>query len=139
MFENQYIPIENASWWLPHSHVALRDLYLAEDEAAINNQANSIRLQQEGASGKALVNQAGSLVILKVQRMVHEGVVAVMLRGGRKHEVKLPADVHKLSPTDLQYLNEQIDLFSRPMSAEEQEAFLASANGRSEGHLSAVK
>lgn len=138
-FPDNTITIDNAPWWAPHSHVVLRGLFLAEDEAAINNQAQTLSFNREGASNGTLTNQAGSATILKVQRMVQQGTVSVLLHGGRKHDIALPSQASRLSTTDLNYINEQIDLVSRPMTAEEQMRFLASQNGRSEAHLSPVK
>lgn len=139
MFDDNSISVNNAPWWLPHSTVALKGVYLAEDDAAINNQAQTLSLQREGTSNATLTNNSGSVAILKVQRMVTQGTVAVMMRGGKKHEVSLPTQANKLSILDLNYIIEQIDALSQPMSAEEQAAFLASANGRVEGHLSQVR
>ena len=77
----------------------------------------------------------GSVAVLKVQRMVRQGTVAIMLRGGAKYEVSLPAQANKLTITDLNYIIGQIDVLSQPMSVEEQQAFLASANGHSTTNL----
>ena len=123
------IGIPNAPYWLNHSHVELKGLYLAADDAWVGNQMVSVK----GVGADAIVeNRTGDQALLKIQRMVKSGTVAVMLRSGAIYEVNLPGDVAKLLPGDVAYINEQIDLAGQPMSAEEQAAFLASANGQSE-------
>lgn len=131
------LTIQPAPHWQPHSFVRLKGLYLAEDEAFVANSIVSI--SGAGTASAAVETRAGDQVLIKVQRMVIAGTVAVMLRGGAKYEVQLPGDVGKLLPVDLAYISEQIDAMSQPMSAEEQKAFLASQNGHSETNLSVVK
>lgn len=123
------ITIPNAPHWLNHSYCRLKGLYLAEDDAAISNAIVSIT--GAGTTNAAVETRAGDQTLLKVQRMVMAGTVAVMLRGGAKYEVNLPGEVGKLLPTDVAYISEQIDATSRPMSAEEQKAFLDSAKDHS--------
>lgn len=116
-------PIKNAPWWMNHSHVVLKGLYLAGDDAAIADASRG---------------QPGAAALMKIRTMVKSGVVAVMMRTGtdaegkplgEKHEVKLPGEVEKLLLPDLLYINEQIDALGRPMSAEEQADFFAAASG----------
>lgn len=129
--------ITNAPWWQNHSFCRLKGLYLAEDEAAVAN--SMVTITGAGTAQANVETRAGDQVLLKVQRMVVQGTVAVMLRTGQKYEVSLPGEVGKLLPTDLKYISDQIDAMSQPMSAEEQTAFLASQNGHVEGSLSVVK
>lgn len=125
------IAIPNAPWWQPHSHVLLKGLYLTEDDAAITNQSQifSVNTQTGNANNVTAQGQMGSLAVLKVQRMVTQGTVAVMLRSGATYEVSLPRQAGKLLVPDLNYILTQIDAMSQPMSAEEQQLFLAPANG----------
>lgn len=122
------IGLVNAPWWLPHSTVLLKGVLKASDEAWIQNSMISVT----GAGQNAVVEtNPGNSTILKVKRMVQQGTVAVMLRGGQKYEVSLPKDAGELLSADLAYIVGQIDAMSQPMSAEEQQAFLESANGQS--------
>lgn len=140
MFNNDGIAIENAPWWLPHSHVLLKGPYLAEDDAFVSNQTQKFSVEGAGtANVTAQAQSMGNAAIYKVQRMVSQGTVAIMLRGGVKHESSLPSQVNQLSIIDLNYIIAQIDALSQPMSAEEQQTFLASQNGHVETHLSQVK
>jgi hypothetical protein len=122
------IGISNAPHWLNHSYVTLRGLYLAADEAWVTNQMVSVK----NSGGETSVEtRTGDQNLLKIQRMVTSGKVAVMLRNGSTYEVNLPQDAGKLLPSDVAYIVEQIDAAGKPMSAEEQQAFLASASGQS--------
>lgn len=125
------ITIPNAPWWLNHSHVLTKGRMTAGDSAAITN----------GITGTETVNGVPTIVmkpgdqnILKVRRMITQGVVAVLLDDGEKHEVKLPDQVEDLLDADLTYICSQIDARGKPMNAEELQRFLASANGHSEAH-----
>lgn len=135
------IAIKNAPHWLNHSHVLTRGRMTAGDLAAITNGMVSV----EAVNGTpVVVTRAGDQNILKVQRMVTQGVVAVMLDNGEdgepeKYEVHLPGEADQLLPEDLDYICAQIDAKSKPMSAEAQKAFLASANGHSGEHSNPVK
>lgn len=131
------IGIPNAPWWLNNSTVVLKGLYLAEDDAWVTN--NMLTIQGAGTTGATVESHGGDQQILKVQRMVRQGTVAVMLRGGATYEVTLPQEAKKLLQVDLDYISKQIDALSQPMSAEEQEAFLASANAHSQANLTRVK
>jgi hypothetical protein len=122
------IGISNAPHWLNHSYVTLRGLYLAADEAWVTNQMVSVK----NSGGETSVEtRTGDQNLLKIQRMVTSGKVAVMLRNGSTYEVNLPQDAGKLLPSDVAYIVEQIDAAGKPMTAEEQAAFLASANAPS--------
>ena len=129
--------IENAPWWLPHSQVLVREDYLAEDEAWIANQI--VQVQNAGTQQASVSTQAGSLNILKVKRMVVQGVVAVKRANGRIKTVNLPHEAGKLLAQDLTYIASQIDALNAPMTAGEQAAFLPTANAPSEGNLTLVK
>jgi hypothetical protein len=127
------IGITNAQHWLNHSHVELKGLYLAGDEAFVTN--NMVSFQGTGASA-SVQTLAGNQGLLKIQRMVLPGsVVAVMLRDGTTYEVALPNDVENLFPDDLAYISAQIDAISKPMTEQEQADFLKSVNARSEATL----
>lgn len=125
------IGITNAKHWLNHSHVELKSLYLAGDEAWITN--NMVSVQNVGTADAAVQTLAGNQGLLKIQRMVVPGsLVSVMLRDGTTYDVALPLDAEKLFQTDLAYISAQIDAISKPMSAEEQIDFLKSMNAQSE-------
>ena len=127
-FQQNAIGIPNADWWLPHSTVLLKGVLKASDEAWISNNMISVT----GAGQNAVVESTpGNQTILKVKRMVQQGTVAVMIRGGQKYEVSLPKDAGELLSADLAYIVGQIDAMSMPLSVEEQAAFLDSAQGQS--------
>lgn len=138
-FQNDGITIPNAPWWQPHSHVQLKGLYLAEDDAFVTNQTSTFSVNGAGTANVTAQAQPGNSAIYKIQRMVRQGTVSIMLRGGAKYEVSLPAQANRLTITDVNYIIEQIDALSQPMSVEEQQAFLLSQNGRLEAPLSVVK
>lgn len=126
------IALKNAPHWLNHSHVLIKGRLTAGDQAEI---ANGI-VEVEVVNGNpVVVTKAGNQGILKVQRMVVQGVVAVMLEEGETYEVELPGEAENLFPDDLDYICKQIDAKSKPLSAEDQQRFLASANGHSETPL----
>lgn len=123
------IGLKNAPHWLNHSHVLTKGRMTAGDAAEITNGMVSA----EVVNGMPLViTRAGNQNILKVRRMVVQGVVAVMLEDGETYEVALPAQAEELLTDDLDYICAQIDAKSRSLSVEQQQAFLASANGHSE-------
>jgi hypothetical protein len=122
------IGIINAPHWLNHSYVTLKGLYLAADEAWVTNQMVSVK---NNGTETTVETRSGDQAMLRIQRMVTSGKVAVMLRNGSTYEVNLPQDAGKLLPSDMAYILEQIDAAGKPMSAEEQAAFLASANAQS--------
>lgn len=132
--------IKNAPWWLPHSHVELREDYTAADEQWV--QARMVRVGVVGSGSKATPDmQLGKeRGILQVERMVMPGsVVAVMRRNGRIKTVHLPQDAEQLLLTDLGYIIQQIEALNEVMTPEEQASFLASANGHVAGNLETVK
>lgn len=133
------ITIPNAPWWAPHSQVLLKGLYLAEDDAYVTNQASTFSVNGAGTANVTAQAQAGNQIIYKVQRMVKQGTVSILLRGGAKYDVSLPSQANRLTITDINYIIGQIDSLSQPMSAEEQQSFLASQNGHVEGNLQAAK
>ncbi len=109
--------IKNAEWWMNHSHVLLKGILTLDDNATVANAAEGHR---------------GDTARLKIQHMVTQGVVAVMLPpDGEKYECKLPDEAGNLLDADALYILEQIEAISKPMSAEEQKAFLARANAHS--------
>lgn len=122
------IALPNAPHWLNHSNVVLKGIYLAADEAWVTNQMVSVK---NNGTETSVETRTGDQNLLKIQRMVKSGTVAVMLRNGSTYEVQLPQDAGKLLPSDAAYIVEQIDAAGKPMSAEEQAAFLASANAQS--------
>jgi hypothetical protein len=123
------IPIPNAEWWMPHSQCIAKGRLLAGDTAAITNGIVSADIVN---GTPVMVTKGGNINILKVQRMISYGKVAVMDPDGEIHEVTLPEQADQLFDTDLNYICAQIDAKSRPLTLEEQKAFLASANGRLE-------
>lgn len=123
------IGLKNAPHWLNHSQVLVKGRMTAGDVAEITNGM----VNAEVVNGVPLViTRAGNQNILKVRRMVLQGVVAVMLEDGETYEVGLPEHAEDLLAEDLDYICAQIDAKSKPLSVEQQRAFLASANGRSE-------
>ena len=124
----QPLALKNAEWWLNHSHVLIKGRLTAGDNAVIANGVVQVEMQ---GKEPVMVSKAGLANILKVQRMVTQGTVAVMLQGGQTYEVSLPGEVENLFPDDLSYICEQIDALSRPLSAQEQKDFLASASAPS--------
>lgn len=107
----------NAPHWMPHSYVLLKGIFTLGDDAHISN---------------AVEGHRGDTALVKIQYMVKEGTVAVMLPpDGEKYEVKLPGEAGKLLDADAAYILEQINATSKPMSAKEQEDFLARASAHS--------
>jgi hypothetical protein len=133
------IGIPNAPWWLNNSTVVIKGLFLAEDDAWLTNQISASKVQNAGTSNMTLETNVGNQNILKIQRMVTQGTVAIMLKGGNTYTVELPKEAGKLLPPDANYILAQIDALGRPMSAEEQEAFLASVEEHSQANLTRVK
>ena len=126
----QPLSIPNAAHWLNHSHVLIKGRMTAGDAAEIAN--GVVQIEMSGNT-PVMITKAGLNNILKVRRMVVPGsIVAVMLEGGETYEVSLPDETENLFPDDLGFICEQIDAKSKPLSAKEQQDFLASANGRSE-------
>ena len=136
-FEQDTIQIPNAKWWLPHSHVIVKEDFLAEDEAWINNQLSKI--QGYGSNKPTMEMLVGNVRILTVQRMVTSGVVAVKRGGDRVKTVALPHEANKLLKSDLDYIFGEIDKLNPDMTEEEQQDFLPSANGASLTNLEMVK
>ncbi len=123
------LSIPNAPWWLNHSQVLAKGRLLAGDTAAITNDL----VETTVVNGiPVMSNKGGNMNILKVQRMITYGKVAVMDPDGETHEVTLPDQADQLFDTDLNYICAQIDAKSRPLSIEEQKRFLNSVNGRLE-------
>lgn len=133
------IAIKNKDNWLNHSHVLTRGRMTAGDLAEINNGMVSVEVVN---NVPVVITKAGNQNILKVRRMVVQGTVAVLLNNGddepEKYEVSLPEQAEQLLPDDLDYICEQIDARSKPMSAEEQKRFLNGAGAHSEKNLSLV-
>lgn len=122
------VGIANAPHWLNHSIVTIKADYTAGDQAWILNQ---ITLTPTDDAHVTERHQD----ILKVKRMVLPGsVVAVPRPGGRTKTVNLPQEASQLLVPDLDYIVSQIDAANKPMTAEEQAAFLASASAPSGGN-----
>jgi hypothetical protein len=135
-FQDETITIDNASWWMNHSIVVIREDMLAEDSEWIGNQAT--RVVNAGTQFARIESSLGSANILLVKRMVVSGVVAVQRLNGRVKTVNLPQDAGKLLSQDLDYIAEQINKYnapSAPMTEAQQQDFLPSANGQSETTL----
>jgi hypothetical protein len=125
------VSILNAPWWLNHSIVICKGRLLAGDVAEINNSM----VTMEVVNGvPVVITKGGNQAILKVQRMITQGTVAVLDDEGDPYEVSLPKDAHLLYQEDLEYICAQIDAKGKPMSAEAQKAFLASAKNHLEAH-----
>ena len=120
------IGIPNAKWWLPHSHVVIKEDFLAEDQEWIGNQTN--RVIGAGTPMAQVVTQLGSANVLLVKRMVTQGVVAVKRANDRIKTVHLPAEAGQLLSADLEYIAQQIAQHNTPMTEEQQEDFLPSAD-----------
>ncbi len=129
------ITLKNAPHWLNHSHVLVKGRMTAGDVAEITNGMVAVEVVN---NTPVVITRGGNQNILKVRRMVTQGVVAVMLEDGEKYEVQLPGGVEDLFQDDLDYICAQIDAKSRPLSAEEQKRFLNSAPERSEAHSNTV-
>lgn len=131
------IPIDNAPWWEDGSSVSIKEDYLAEDEAYVNNGMMKVVGLESGKP--EMQNNSGSQGILKVERMVIQGTVRVK-RGDAKRgterikTVLLPQDARLLMARDLNYIVKQIDAYNPPMTAEEQESFLPSASEPDAAH-----
>lgn len=131
------IALKNASHWLNHSHVLIKGRITAGDMAAITDSMVSVDMASNGTP--VVITRAGRQSILKVQRMVTQGTVAVMLDEGETYEVKLPGEAEDLLPEDIDYICAQIDAKGKPLNAEEQQRFLNSASAPAEGSLSTMR
>lgn len=137
MPEESTIGIDNAPWWQPHSMVVLKEDYTAADEEWVQKRSGGMSIQKSGSADLQMGRSRG---ILQIERMVQPGsVVAVERRNGRVKTVHLPQEAEKLLLTDLAYIVQQIEMLNNVMTPEEQESFLASANGHSETSLQRVK
>lgn len=140
MAQEEPICIDNAAWWLPHSHVLIKEDYTAADEAWV--QARMVKIGVQGAGMKATpdMRMGKERGILQVERMVMPGsVVAVQRRNGRVKTVNLPQEAENLLLTDLAYIISQIEALNEVMAPEEQESFLPGALVPSETSLKMVK
>lgn len=126
------ITIDNAPWWQSGSGVVIREDMLAEDDAAITNAA--IRIVGLDSQAPTMVNETGSVGIIKVKRMVLHGTVIVNRPGGRVKTVLLPHDAGKLLVVDLNYIVKQIDFFNAPMTEIEKKGSSSGANGQGPAH-----
>lgn len=135
--QNDTIQIPNAPWWEAHSHVIIKEDFLAEDEAWVQNQL--AKVQGYGTNKPSMEMTLGNIRILTIQRMVTGGIVAVTRGNGRIKTVNLPHEAGKLLKSDLDYIFEQIDKLNPDMTEEQQEDFLPSANGASKTPLEMVK
>lgn len=120
------IGIENAAWWLNHSHVLIREDFTADDQEWVANQGT--RVVNPGTQFARIEANLGSENRLLVQRMVVEGVVAVKRANDRIKTVNLPKDVSQLLAQDLNYIVAQIQKYNAPMSEEQQADFLPDAS-----------
>lgn len=130
------IAIPNASWWMPHSQVLLKEDLLAEDQAWIANQTT--RIVNPGTSFARVESYLGDASILLVKRMVVHGTVAVKRSGDRVKTVTLPQEAGRLLRQDLDYIASKINEYNQPMTEEQQQDFLPAANGQSETNLQVV-
>lgn len=140
--QQDVIGIENAKWWLPQSHVVIKEDLLVSDQEWITNQTIKIAAvgNTNGGNGNAEVeSRLGSANRLLIERMVVEGVVAVSRPRGRVKTVHLPAEASQLLQADLDYIVEQINALTQPMTAAEQKDFLPGAKGQLQEHLPQAK
>lgn len=121
------VQIPNASWWEPNSHVLVKEDFLEEDQAWIQNQIVSINAGNDGKN--TVTTRAGNLKSLKIQRMVVSGRVDVKRSSGRIKSVILPHEAGKLLANDANYIDDEIDKLNAPLTPGEQQDFLPSANG----------
>jgi hypothetical protein len=125
------IPIPNAPWWEAHSFVVVKEDFLAEDEAWIQNRmSGKVKVDASNRSA-SMDTQMGNVNILLIQRMVTSGKVAVKRSSGRIKEVNLPQDAPRLLKSDQDYIIAELNNLNPDMTEEEQESFLPSANGHS--------
>lgn len=127
--EENTIGIPNAPHWLNHSHVLIKEDFLAEDQEYIAN--NTTRIINPGTQFARVDTSLGSANILLVKRMVVSGVVAVQRPNGRIKTVTLPAEASKLLSTDLDYIVAEINKANAPMTEEQQQDFLPAASAPS--------
>lgn len=137
MMQDDTITLPNSPRWANHSFVRVRGLWTAADAASVQNAI--VKVTNAGTSSASVETRTGDMTLLKVKRMVVEGVVSITLRGGRKYEVSLPGDAGKLLPLDLDYISDQIDALNELMDPEEQTDFLPSVNGRVKENSQKVK
>lgn len=133
------VQIPNAPWWEPHSHVIVREDFLAEDEAWIQNHLGQKFKLDKNTQNPTVDMLVGNVNILMIQRMVTGGIVAVKRGSGRVKTVSLPTEAGKLLKNDIDYILAEINKLNPDMTEEEQEDFLPSANGRSKTSLEVVK
>lgn len=124
------VAIQNAHWWQNHSHVLVKEDYVASDEAWINKQLITINTTGTGSRTKPDVQMSEKdRNVLIVERMVQPGsVVAVQRSAGRVKTVRLPQEAAQLLYPDLIYIVQQIEVLNLPMDTQEQENFLPDAN-----------
>lgn len=130
MADNNTIALVNATHWLNHSNVLIKEDMLAEDMAWIAN--NSTRVVNPGTQFARIEQSLGDSNILLVKRMVVSGVVAVNRSNGRVKTVNLPQEAGQLLQQDLEYIVEQINKYNAPMTEAQQQDFLNSADAPSE-------
>jgi len=127
--------IPNASHWLNHSVVIVKEDYTAADEAWILNKLISIESSSVQITGK-------HKDILTVQRMVQAGsVVAVQRSNGRVKTVHLPQEAEDLLWSDVEYIIAELDKLKGPpsMTKQEQEDFQTPVSEHSQANLRSVK
>ena len=133
------VQIPNAPWWEPHSHVIVKEDFLASDEAWIQNRlSGKMKVDKNGKSAEAEM-LVGNVNILLIQRMVVQGIVAVKRLSGRIKTVSLPAEAGQLLKNDIDYICAEINRLNPDMEEDEQEDFLPGANGHSTTNLELVK
>jgi len=133
------VQIPNAPWWLPHSHVIVKEDFLASDEAWIQNHLGNKMKIDKNSKNPEVDMLMGNVNILLVARMVVQGVVAVKRTSDRIKTVSLPAEADKLLKNDIDYICAEINRLNPDMEEDEQEDFLAGANGHSKTSLELVK
>lgn len=138
--EEEPIAIPNAPWWLPHSHVLLKEDYTAADESWVLARTAKMSVQAGSTKATGEVQMGKDRGVLQIERMTIPGsVVAVQRRNGRVKTVHLPQEAEKLLVTDLAYIIGQIEALNEVMTPEEQADFLPGAPAPSEEPLRMVK
>jgi hypothetical protein len=112
--------------WDAHELVILRGSYTAADQEAVENAASAMKQMRRGKP--QLETRGGSARRVLLERMIVDWTFA---RNGQKVLVTKES-IGELPPNYRTPILEQCDEIASGLSEEEQEDFLASANGHSE-------
>jgi hypothetical protein len=114
--------------WDAHEVVILKGAYEAADHESVQNASAPSMNTREKPPKEMGLGRTGSAHIKMLERMIVDWTLA---KNGRKVEVT-PASIRRLPSNYTTPLLAKIDEISTGMSEEEQEDFLASANGHSQ-------